>query len=147
LSFVVSCQVCLATLCTICRSLSVARTVQDHGQRVHRDWSSKQRVYSEKARKKSVRRGFPTRTPYAVRPLLVSCYSFKATNEGLEIPITRGKRLSIPLTRRTLDLISQPGVTVRSFTLTQNRLSLSIAQEAAPVDRPSRLRVLRRCGP
>src|ERR1700745_254933 len=48
------------------------------------------------ARKKSVKRGFPTRTPYAVRPLLVSCYSFKVTNDGLEIPIARGGRLSIP---------------------------------------------------
>jgi putative transposase len=86
------------------------------------------------ARKKSLKRGFPSRTPYAVRPLLVSCYSLKATNDGLEIPITRGKRLSIPLTRRTLDVISQPGVRVRSFTLTRNRLCLCIAQEAAPVD-------------
>jgi putative transposase len=86
------------------------------------------------ARKKSLKRGFPTRTPYSVRPLLVSCYSFKAANEGLEIPITRGKRLKIPLTKHTLDVISQPGVKVRSFTLTRNRLCLCIAQDAAPVD-------------
>jgi len=86
------------------------------------------------ARKKSVKRGFPTRQPYAVRPLLVSCYSFKATNDGLEIPITRGKRLRIPLTRRTLDVISQRGVKVRSFTLTWNRLCLCIARDVAPAD-------------
>src|ERR1700745_1152979 len=77
------------------------------------------------ARKKSIRRGFPTRAPYAVRQQLVSCYRFKTKNGGLEIPISRGKRLSIPLTRHTLDVISQPGVEVRSFTLTRNRLSLS----------------------
>jgi len=29
------------------------------------------------ARKKSLKRGFPTRIPYAVRQQLVSCYSFK----------------------------------------------------------------------
>ena len=29
------------------------------------------------ARKKSLRRGFPSRTPYAVRQQLVSCYGFK----------------------------------------------------------------------
>jgi putative transposase len=86
------------------------------------------------SRKKSLRRGFPARMPYAVRPLLVSCYRFRATNDGLEIPVTRGKRLSIPLTKRTLDVISQPGVKIRSFTLTRNRLCLCIAQEAAPVD-------------
>src|SRR6059058_6653835 len=51
------------------------------------------------ARKKSLKRGFSTRTPYAVRPQLVSCYGFKTKNGGIEIPITRGKRLNIPLTK------------------------------------------------
>src|SRR2546422_7798503 len=32
------------------------------------------------ARKKSLKRGFPTRQPYAVRPFLVSCYGFKIKN-------------------------------------------------------------------
>src|SRR5436189_980794 len=86
------------------------------------------------ARKKSLKRGFATRTPYAVRQLLVSCYNFKMKNEGLEISVARGKRLNIPLTRHTLDLISQPGVEVRSFTLTQNRLSLCIARETPMIE-------------
>jgi hypothetical protein len=51
------------------------------------------------ARKKSVRRGFHTKTPYAVRQQLVSCYGFKIRNAELDIPISRGKRLSIPLTK------------------------------------------------
>src|SRR5438876_6998100 len=86
------------------------------------------------ARKKSLKRGFATRTPYAVRPQHVSCYGFKTKNGGIEIPVSRGKRLSIPLTRHTLDVISQPGVEVRSFTLTQNRLCLCIARDVAPVE-------------
>ena len=86
------------------------------------------------ARKKSLKRGFPTRTPYAVRQQLVSCYSFKTKNGELEIPVSRGKRLSIPLTKHTLDVISQPGLEVRSFTLTRNRLSLCIARDVAPVE-------------
>jgi len=86
------------------------------------------------SRKKSLKRGFPTRTPYAVRQQLVSCYSFKTKNGGLEIPIARGKGLSIPLTRYTLDLISQPGVEVRSFTLTRNKLCLCIRRGAAPIE-------------
>src|SRR2546425_386455 len=48
------------------------------------------------ARKKSLRRGFSTRMPCAVRPCLVSCYGFKVKNGGLEIPISRGKRLRLP---------------------------------------------------
>src|SRR5436309_5650168 len=68
------------------------------------------------SRKKSRRRGLASRTPYAVRQQLVSCYVFKTKNGGLEIPIARGKRLSIPLTKHTLNMISQPRVKVRSFT-------------------------------
>src|SRR6266487_1315178 len=86
------------------------------------------------ARNKSARRGFPTRTPYSVRPQLVSCYGFKIEDGGLEIPVSRGKRFSIPLTTHTLQVISQSGVKVRSFTLTQNRLSLCIARDPAVIE-------------
>src|SRR5207249_12193370 len=86
------------------------------------------------SRKKSRRRGLPSRTPYAVRQQLVSCYVFKTRNGGLEIPIARGKRLSIPLTKHTLNMISQPRVKVRSFTLTRNRLSLFISRDVAPIE-------------
>ena len=87
------------------------------------------------SRKKSLRRGLPSRSPYAVRQQLVSCYSFKTKNGRLEIPISRGKRLSIPLTRHTINIISQPGVEVRSFTLTRNRLCLSIRRDDARIRR------------
>src|SRR5438270_4329701 len=86
------------------------------------------------SKKKSLRRSFPTGEPYAVRPQLISCYGFKIKNGGLEIPVSRGKRLSIPLTNHTINLISQPGVEVRSFTLTRNRVCLSIAHDVATVE-------------
>jgi putative transposase len=86
------------------------------------------------SRKKSLKRGFPTREPYTVRQQLVSFYGFKKKNGELEIPISRGKRLSIPLTKHTLSVISRPGVKTRSFTLTRNRLSLCIACDVAIVD-------------
>src|SRR5438309_5700180 len=86
------------------------------------------------ARKKSVRRGFPTSTPYAVRPQLVSCYGFKIESGYLRIPVSRGKRFSIPLTNHTIEVISQPGIEVRSFTLTQNRLSLRNARDTPRIE-------------
>src|SRR6266487_5531298 len=86
------------------------------------------------ARKKSHRRGFTARTPYAVKQQLVSCYGFKTKNGGLEIPVSRGKRLSIPLTKHTLDVISQPGIKVPSFTLTQNKLCLCIARDVPMIE-------------
>src|SRR5437879_5023214 len=86
------------------------------------------------ARKKSVRRGFPTRTPYAVRPQLVSCYGFKIESGELNIPVSRGIRFSIPLTKHVLEIISQPRVKVRSFTLTWNKLSLCIARDTPMIE-------------
>src|SRR5207302_9484819 len=86
------------------------------------------------ARNKSIRRGFPTRTPYAVRHQLVSCYGFKIESVYLRIPVSRGKRFSIPLTNHTIEVISQPGIEVRSFTLTQNRLSLCIARDTPMIE-------------
>jgi len=86
------------------------------------------------ARKKSIRRGFITRTVYAFRQQLVSCYGFKIENGYLHIPVSRGKHFSIPLTRHTLEIISQPGIKVRSFTLTRNRLSLCIARDTPRIE-------------
>jgi len=86
------------------------------------------------ARKKTIRRGFQTREPYAIRQQLACCYGFKIKNGGLEIPISRGKRLRLPLTNHTLSVTSQPGVQVHSFTLTRNRLCLSIAREAPRIE-------------
>jgi len=42
--------------------------------------------------------------------------------------------LNIPLTKHTINVISQPGVEVRSFTLTLNRLCLSIARNVPMVE-------------
>ena len=86
------------------------------------------------ARKKSIRRGFITRTVYASRQQLVSCYGFKIENGYLHIPVSRGKHFSIPLTSHTLEIISQPGIKVRSFTLTRNRLSLCIARDTPRIE-------------
>src|SRR2546422_3750 len=86
------------------------------------------------ARKKSIRRGHATKTPYTFRQQLVSCYGIKIKNGALDIPISRGKRLSIPLTKHVLEVISQPGVEVRSFTLTTRRLNLCIARDTPRIE-------------
>jgi putative transposase len=86
------------------------------------------------ARNKSVKRGFPTKTPYAVKPQLVSCYGFKIENGLLEISVARGRRLAIPLTKHVIQIISKPDVRVRSFTLTRNKLSLCIARDSPRIE-------------
>src|SRR6058998_3497492 len=66
-----------------------------------------------------------------------SSYHATASRRGTEdwrFRFARGKRLSIPLTKHTLNVISQPGVTVHSFTLTRNILSLCIARDVPIVE-------------
>src|SRR5438309_429448 len=86
------------------------------------------------ARKKSIRRGFIARTPYSFRQQLVSCYGFKIESGYLRVPVSRGKRFSMPLTKHVLEVISQLGVKVRSFTLTRNRLSLCIGRDTPRIE-------------
>jgi putative transposase len=81
------------------------------------------------ARKKSIRRGFPTKTPYLSKPMLVSCYRFKVQGGSLHIPIGNRCFERIPLNAHTLAVISESGLEVRSFTLSQRSLSLCIAKE------------------
>ena len=51
------------------------------------------------SRKKSIRRGFPTRTPYLQKPILVSCYGFKKIDGNVRIPLGNKKFEEIPLTK------------------------------------------------
>jgi len=81
------------------------------------------------SRKKSIRRGFPTKTPYLSKPLLVSCYGFKIEEGALLVPLGDRESEGIPLNAHTLAVISQARVKVRSFTLTERWLSLCIAKE------------------
>src|SRR3989475_4156383 len=52
----------------------------------------------------------------------------------MRIQVSSRKRFSMPLTTHMLELISQPGVRVRSFTLTRNRLSLCIARDTPKIE-------------
>jgi len=81
------------------------------------------------ARRKSIRRGFRTRTPYLSRPVLVSCYGFKVENGDLIIHLDDKKLESIPLNSHTRAILSDAALSVRSFTLTEESVSLCISKE------------------
>lgn len=48
-------------------------------------------------RKQSIKRGYPTRTPYMKRKVLISSYGFKVANGMLRIPLVERKYFDIPL--------------------------------------------------
>ncbi|MHB2035870.1 MAG: hypothetical protein ACYCPW_03895 [Nitrososphaerales archaeon] len=84
------------------------------------------------SRKKSIRRGMPTKDPYLRKPLMVSCYGFKIQDGFLSFLVslkTEKGKVVIPLTKYVLDVINQPDIEVRSFTVTENSLSLCIRKE------------------
>lgn len=83
------------------------------------------------ARKKSLRRGYPSRSPYCTRPLLVSCYAFEIVAGSLRFPIGKKQFEHIPLNTHTLSVLSDPALRVRSFTLSASTLSLCVSKEVA----------------
>jgi len=92
-------------------------------------------------RKQSMKRGYPTKTPYLKHDILVSCYGFKMVDGILKIPIASNGRgfkptyYDIPLNKYTKEILSNPAVTVRSFTLTANNtVSICYSKEIAEID-------------
>ncbi|HLE65155.1 MAG TPA: hypothetical protein VI816_03395 [Candidatus Bathyarchaeia archaeon] len=86
------------------------------------------------ARKKSLRRGIQTKNPYSVRPQITAYQGFKVRDGALRIPIGKRSFQYIPLTSHTVSVLSDPVVTVRSFTLTSTSLSLCISKEIPQVE-------------
>ncbi len=85
------------------------------------------------SRKKSIRREYPTKSPFLMRPILTSCYGFKTVDGALSIPVGCGQHQEISLNRHTLGVLSDPTLKVRSFTLTEASLSISYSKEVEEV--------------
>ncbi len=62
------------------------------------------------ARKKSIMHGFPTKSPYLSRGLLVSCYGIKIKNDRLIVPLAPHVHEPILLNSRTLRALSDPTI-------------------------------------
>lgn len=80
-------------------------------------------------RRKSLKRGYHTRTPCAHRQVLISCYGFKVVNRVLRVPLGDKKYLDVPLNAHTNKILADESVQVRSFTLTSDSLSICYARE------------------
>jgi putative transposase len=83
-------------------------------------------------RKKSIKRGYCTKSPYVKNPFLTSCYGFKIRAGNLLVPVSGREREAIPLNEHTLEALVH-NVRSCSFTLTKDSLSLSISKEVNPI--------------
>ncbi len=86
------------------------------------------------SRKKSIRRGYPTKTPALSKPFLVASYGFIVEDGKLGFPLGRGLFQQIALTPHTLQVLSEADLRIRSFTLTKESLSLCIAKQVPEVE-------------
>jgi putative transposase len=86
------------------------------------------------SRKKSIRRGYPTKAPYARKLVLVSCYGFKVEDGKLFVPFGDREYEQIPLNNHTREVLSDPTLRVRSFTLTEGSLSLCISKDVEEME-------------
>jgi len=92
-------------------------------------------------RKQSIKRGYQTETPYLKKGILISCYGFKIVDGVLKLPIFsqgRGcgmKYFAIPLNSHTKNILSEPAVRVRAFTLTANNtVSICYSKEVTEIE-------------
>jgi len=81
------------------------------------------------SRRKSLRRGVATKSPYTVKQQLTSCYGFKIDGDALRIPLGHGKFFGIPLNKHTQEVLSDPALRVHSFTLTASQMSICVSKE------------------
>jgi putative transposase len=86
------------------------------------------------SRRKSIRRGRLSRTPYSFEPQLASCYRFKIKDNAFSFPIGGGRTFSIRLNQHTLGILSDKSLKVKSFVLTPFTISLCVTKEVVNVE-------------
>jgi putative transposase len=85
-------------------------------------------------RKQSIKRGYPTKTPYMKSASLISCYGFKIANGMLRIPLGDRRYSDILLNPYARNILSDPAVTVRSFTLAaSNTVSICYSKDVVGI--------------
>ncbi len=81
--------------------------------------------------KRSIKKGIKTRSPFILKPYLVSCYGFKLNGVLLSIPIGNRKFTNIVLNHHTVSQLE--GVECRSFTITPTSLSIAVRKKVEPL--------------
>ncbi|HSA98302.1 MAG TPA: hypothetical protein VLF17_04415, partial [Candidatus Nitrosotenuis sp.] len=77
--------------------------------------------------KRDIRKGRKPKSPFVQKPYLVSCYGFKINGMLLSFPVRNRELANILLNAHTAKILSDQSITPRSFTITPQSLSISIA--------------------
>ncbi|QLH07043.1 RNA-guided endonuclease InsQ/TnpB family protein [Nitrosopumilus ureiphilus] len=84
--------------------------------------------------KQSIKRGRKTKSPFVRKQFLTNCYGIKINGSLLSIPYKPRQPIHILLNHHTLKILSDPTMTVRSFSLTAFNISLCISKEIEEIE-------------
>jgi len=84
--------------------------------------------------RKASRKNACAKTPHARRLMLTTCYGFKIKDGCLRLPIKPREFTSIPLNSHTQEVLSGPGLTMRSVCLTARTVSITFSKEMAEME-------------
>ena len=85
-------------------------------------------------RKQSIRRGVPVKNPIVKTPFITNCYGVKHNGALLTIPYKNRTPINIMLNDHTQKILSDPALTVRSFSLTAFNISLCVSKETKEIE-------------
>ncbi|HSA97570.1 MAG TPA: transposase, partial [Candidatus Nitrosotenuis sp.] len=91
--------------------------------------------------KRDIRKGRKPKSPFVQKPYLVSCYGFKINGMLFSFPVHNRKFANIILNDHVAGILSDPSVVPRSFTITPQSLSISIAKNVEPIQTESAIGV------
>jgi len=84
--------------------------------------------------KQSIKRSRKTKSPFVRKLYLVNCYGFKVNGCLLSIPYKRNQHINILLNSHTTEVLSDPALKVRSFSITLNGFSMSVSKEVDEIE-------------
>ncbi|MDE0265412.1 MAG: transposase [Thaumarchaeota archaeon] len=85
-------------------------------------------------RSQSVRRGRDVRDQVVRKPFITNCYGVKHNGCLLTIPYRRGNPINILLNAHTQKVLADTSMTVQSFSLTENRISICVSKEPDEIE-------------
>ncbi len=85
-------------------------------------------------RKQSVKRGIKVKYPTVKKPFITNCYGVKHNGVLLTIPYKSRNSINIMLNQHTQKILSDPALTVRSFSWTALNISLWVSKETEQIE-------------
>lgn len=83
--------------------------------------------------KRDIKKGIVPKTPFISKPFITNCYEIKHNGSLLTIPYKYHNSINIILNNHTQQVLSDPTLKVRSFTITALNISICISKEITEI--------------